>query len=196
MQRLADFSIETENTVLLQFAGGGQQRVAVGQLEHYLPSDDLRRVYKALRLRKQFLSRHMPRLGALVLLAGGVMAFLVLGGGQAVANLLHRDPAAVPAPTPVTPVHMLVQPPKVWATPRPRAVTKRSVPQLSRRVPSHRKSSAKAHPKAKLTVPALNLLELPETILPAVDSLVDLGPAPQTSEVVPSSELNTTPQGD
>src|SRR6266705_3268680 len=92
MGDLENYSIETDQTVLLSFRGGRKLRVRSDRLARYLRPRDLIVVRRALRLRRDFLSLHMPKTAALLLAAGLVAALMI--GTRAVARLfLHQDPA-------------------------------------------------------------------------------------------------------
>ncbi len=115
MQRLINFSVETDNVVWLQFHNGHEQRVPVGSLAQHLLEPDLKRVRAALKLRRDFIKTHAPKAGLLFVAALGLAA-LWLTGHRAVAQLF------TPAPTPsAAPLHEniagLAPSPSVTVTP-------------------------------------------------------------------------------
>jgi len=61
MQRtLADFRIESDQVVCLTFTNGCSYRVDAKDLDRFLSRQDLRRVQRALQLRRQFMQRISP----------------------------------------------------------------------------------------------------------------------------------------
>lgn len=101
MSKLANFSVETDRVVLLQFRDGRERRVLVSRLAEYLGSADLARVSAAVKLRQSFLKDHMPRLGGWAMLAGAATAaFLLAGGGATVAQLVRPAVSVAPVPSP------------------------------------------------------------------------------------------------
>jgi hypothetical protein len=97
MKEIANFSIETDNVVLLEYQDGKSKRVAVWQLAKHLVETDLRRVQAALKMRRNFIRDNSPKLGAAVVLTAGLVAALV-GGGHAVTNLIAPPRPAAAAP--------------------------------------------------------------------------------------------------
>jgi len=92
MGELVNYSIETDQTVLLEFASGHQTRVPIQLLAQYLRPADLARVKQALRLRRRFLQDHMPRAAAAIIITG--LATMLMLAGRVVAVLW---PSALPA---------------------------------------------------------------------------------------------------
>jgi len=97
MSELANYSIETDHIVLLAFHDGRRLRVPVGQLAHHLAPPDLEKVRSALKLRRDFIRRHMPKVVLALAAAGGLVAALTVGG-HAVANYWQRTHPVQPAP--------------------------------------------------------------------------------------------------
>ncbi|HSX02010.1 MAG TPA: hypothetical protein VLI05_01705 [Candidatus Saccharimonadia bacterium] len=89
-QRLANFSVETDELVLLEFSDGQERRVRVRHLGQVLASADLKRVNAALKLRHDFLKTHLPKASLAVVLVGGLLA-LLLTNQRAVARLMSPD---------------------------------------------------------------------------------------------------------
>jgi len=96
MGELENYSIETDQTVLLAFRDGTKRRVSVDRLPVYLEPRDLAKVRAALRLRRDFIRRHMPKT-ALVLAAGGLVALFAVSG-RLVATVLQSNPGATSDP--------------------------------------------------------------------------------------------------
>lgn len=105
MQRLSNFSIETDSVVLLHFQDGQEQRVPVSQLPQHLYDSDLKRVNAAMRLRHDFIRTHLPKMGLMVLVILGLAA-VVVGGQRAVAQFLHSPANVIPVPPHDTIAHM------------------------------------------------------------------------------------------
>jgi hypothetical protein len=91
MTRLANFSVEDDNNVLLKFLDGTHIRVHPADVSRHLKGEDLAKVNRALKLRKHFIDKILPP-GAAVLLLGVVIAL----GSYDVHRLaeLRRQPAA------------------------------------------------------------------------------------------------------
>ncbi|MEO7617669.1 MAG: hypothetical protein ABIS59_02400 [Candidatus Saccharibacteria bacterium] len=135
MMKLAKYSIETDKTVLLQFADGTDKRVSPERLVEYVTGDDLTTVQGALKVRQRFLKRHLPKL-AMALTAGGIIGIIGLSQQQELNTLMHRaDPKplaehypsltshaqtlATPAPTPSHSTNVLAATASPSVTPTP-----------------------------------------------------------------------------
>ncbi len=70
---LNDFSIESENTIVLSFHDGTRRRVRLDDLNQYLSHDDVVRIKRSLAIRKNFIKKVLPP-GAMVLLLGATVA--------------------------------------------------------------------------------------------------------------------------
>ncbi len=101
MGELANYSIETDHTVLLSFKDGKSLRVPFSQLAHYLRPTDLERVRSAIKLRRDFIRRHMPK-ALIALVAVGLLALFV-GGSRVMAALWGQPEQPPDAPTQVNP---------------------------------------------------------------------------------------------
>jgi hypothetical protein len=102
MSDLVNYSIETDHTVLLSFKDGRRLRVPLGQLPNHLGADDLAKITRALKLRRDFIRRHMPK-AVLVLVAGGLIALGATEAPKVVAWLTHQPATPAPAPEPAAP---------------------------------------------------------------------------------------------
>jgi hypothetical protein len=98
MSELSNYSIESDHIVILAFKDGRKLRVPLGQLPQHLGAHDLEKIRSAIKLRRDFIQRHMPKV-ALVMVAGGLIALLSVGG-PAVAQLFSP-----PQHAPVMPDH-------------------------------------------------------------------------------------------
>ena len=96
MSELANYSIETDQSVWLSFKDGRSLRVGFVQLPKYLAPRDLVRVRRAMKLRRDFLRHNMPRTLAGVLAIG--IAALVATGGHAVALMMQSHHMSGPEP--------------------------------------------------------------------------------------------------
>lgn len=76
--RLASFSIETDQHVLVMFEDGTSRRLKRQELRGQLHPDDYARLSKAFRLRQSFWRRNLP--GSLALLTAGTAATALLVG--------------------------------------------------------------------------------------------------------------------
>lgn len=88
MQKVRKYSIETDETIFLQFKDGSDIRVPVGDLALYVGSADLNRIERAIQVRKLFFQRHLPKLG-LALAAGTLLSFAGLNSNQELHTLLQ-----------------------------------------------------------------------------------------------------------
>ncbi len=77
MGDLANYSVETDEVVLLIFHDGTRKRVLTSQLERYLTPRDAARIGRALKLRHLFMRLHMPKALAAVA-AGSLIAMLTV----------------------------------------------------------------------------------------------------------------------
>ena len=96
MSELANYSIETDQSVWLSFKDGRSLRVGFVQLPKYLAPRDLVRVRRAMKLRRDFLRHNMPRTLIGVLAIG--IAALVVTGGHAVAQMMQSHHLVAPEP--------------------------------------------------------------------------------------------------
>jgi hypothetical protein len=117
MSELANYSIETDHTVLLAFKDGRKLRVPTGQLAHYLSKPDFEKVTAAIKLRRDFIQRHMPKIALLV--AGIGLVGLLTVGGRAVAQLIRPPQPVTPAPEHTEVVRNQIYPTPSVATPAP-----------------------------------------------------------------------------
>jgi hypothetical protein len=172
MSELANYSIETDHTVLLAFKDGRRLRVPFGQLAHHLMPPDLDKVRAAIKLRREFIRRHMPK-AALVLMAGGLIALLV-AGGQAVANYISPH-----GPVPPPPDHSSIVRSQVLPTP---AVSPASQPSVE----GETTVASAAKPKPRFTLRQLfKPAPKPPAQVPAASPLAsplpDATPTPSAS---------------
>jgi hypothetical protein len=99
MSDLLNYSIETDHTVLLSFKDGRRLRVHLDDLPRYLSAADLATITRAVKLRNDFIRRHMPK-AALALVAGGLIALAGTTTNQLAAWWEHRtDPVSAPTET-------------------------------------------------------------------------------------------------
>jgi hypothetical protein len=92
MSELTNYSIETDQTVLLHFTDGKRRRVAFDQLHEHLKPDDLQRVTAAIKLRRNFIRNHMPK--TLALFAAVGLGALFITTEQTVASMIAHHPTA------------------------------------------------------------------------------------------------------
>jgi len=198
MHKLANFSVETDTIVLLQFQDGQQSRVAITQLPQHLTGADLKRVQAALKLRRDFLKTHLPKMG-LMLATGVGLATLFIGGHKLAAELMvpHRAPVTTPMHEDVAQMVAPASTPEITLPPKPAVkdavvVAKKPKPKPSlapapRAVHLNGRVAVKpVEPvKLQLTVPAVGLsLELPTTPL---TSLLGLAP-PDSQPATPPAD--------
>jgi hypothetical protein len=99
MHDLANYSIETDQSVWLSFKDGHTLRVGVGQLPRYLTPHDLQKVRRTMKLRRDFIKHHMPKTMAIALVLG--LTALAVTSGQILASLWneqHSSPIDIPKP--------------------------------------------------------------------------------------------------
>ena len=97
MSELADYRVETDTTILLVYKDGTELRVPTRRLARYLQGDELVRVREALRLRSDFIRKHLPKDGLAIGLAAGMLAIGLVGGNH-LAHLGLRPTAPTTAP--------------------------------------------------------------------------------------------------
>ncbi len=87
---LANFSIENENSILLFFLDGSVRRAQPSELPNILAESDLKKVNKALNLRKTFIKKVLPP-GAMILLLSASLALGIYDIGR-LAQLMQPNP--------------------------------------------------------------------------------------------------------
>jgi hypothetical protein len=183
MSELANYSIETDRTVLLAFADGRRLRVPIGQLAHYLAPPDLERVRASLRLRRDFIRDHMPK-ALLALIGAGLIALLTVGG-KTVADMFvsPRHPQPVQSQSKIVRNQLLPNP---SASPTPSSA---SAPAVAVATPAPAPKSGKHATAAATIKPA----PLPKpTALPTVTPIVSPQPSVSPSPT-PSASPTPTP---
>lgn len=85
MSNLARYSIENDQSILLQFADGSQRRVGYQELPQYLDSSDIARVKRGWARRQNFFKGTLPKWLMLFALGAGVA--LVLSAKRAAIRL-------------------------------------------------------------------------------------------------------------
>lgn len=98
--RLASFSIETDQEVLVKFDDGSCRRLKKSELRDQLHADDYARIRKAFRLRQSFWRRNLPGSLAVVLAGAASVAALLVTADRPLFHLV--TPHHVPGPTPVS----------------------------------------------------------------------------------------------
>ena len=177
MSELANYSIETDQVVLLSFKDGRSLRVPFKHLAHYLRGGDLDKVKKSINLRRSFLRIHMPRLFVVLAAVGGLVALLSLGG-KTIAGLFERHPAPQPAPTRTHIARSQMGP----------------TPELSNKpVPPAQREARLATTKHKVTRTNVASLQPATTPAPAPVVSTPLPPVSQTATPVPVASPSPTP---
>lgn len=183
MGELENYSIETDHTVLLAFRDGRRLRVPVDRLPGYLKPRDLAKVRAALKLRRDFIRKHMPKT-ALVLAAGGLVALFAVSG-RIVATALEPHGTA-PATTDHTAIVRNVPLPE---PPEPQTLTPSSAPQpITAATPAPRAHHAVAKTKHASAVIKAITQPSPPPVVPAGPTPL---PAPSpTPSPVPIADNN------
>jgi hypothetical protein len=119
MKKLANFSVETDTVVLLEYQDGQAERVAVWRLAKHLVGADLVRVRAAIKLRQDFIRSHISRLSVILFLTGAALV-AVVGGRDAIVRFVQptSSHAVVSPPNTVVPVAPTTTP---AAVPSPQA---------------------------------------------------------------------------
>lgn len=84
-KKLASFSVEDDDQILLVFSDGVRRTVKPTDLKRLLSAADLANVERSLKLRKAFLDTHWPRTSGVFLLA--IVSVGMLVGGQNLIKL-------------------------------------------------------------------------------------------------------------
>jgi hypothetical protein len=118
MNELADFSVETDTTVLLEFRDGTRLRTPVKRLPLHLVGKDLDRVRAAVKLRKVFLRDHLPKEGlaialAVILCAVGIAGTNRLAGARPAQNLPAVSPLSASKATSISTPNVIRTTPEV-----------------------------------------------------------------------------------
>lgn len=88
MLKLKNYSVETDNTVLLQFEDGSDKRVSLNHIGEFVAGNDLKKIQGALKVRKSFFKRHVPRVGIAVL-ASGLATLAGMTHQQQLNHIIH-----------------------------------------------------------------------------------------------------------
>jgi hypothetical protein len=86
MSQLSNYSVETDQLILLSFEDGRSLRVPISQLPKYLKGRDLQRVRRAINMRRAFFRQNMPPT-IIVLIATLVVAALAAAGEHTLAAI-------------------------------------------------------------------------------------------------------------
>lgn len=138
MSELANYSVETDEVVLLIFQDGSRRRVAANQLDQYLEPFDAARVGAALKLRHRFLRLHMPK-AVVAFVAGSAIAMLALASKPLATLWVGDARSATETPRPGTTelVHNTETATKAKPTTAPSSkITSTPKPSISQPTPS------------------------------------------------------------
>lgn len=126
--RLASFSIETEQEVLVTFEDGSCRRLKKSELRDQLHADDYARIRKAFRLRQSFWRRNLPGSLAVAMAGAASVAALLVTTDRPLFHLVspHHVRASTPTSefTAARPIPTPTSTPKPTATPEPSAHAK------------------------------------------------------------------------
>ena len=139
-RRLASFSIETDQQVLINFDDGTAVRLQRSELRGRLEADDYTRVAQAFRVRQSFWRRHLPK-GLMVAVAGATAAIAVLvTNGRPLLHIVtpHEVSSAQPAGEVEAAKTIATPSPRPSASPSPSAVSSGSPATARRPIPAAR----------------------------------------------------------
>lgn len=88
MIKLTNYSLETENTVLLCFEDGSEKRVPLNHIGEFVAGNDLKKIQGALKIRKSFFKRHLPR-ASIAVVASGLATLAGMTHQQQLNHLIH-----------------------------------------------------------------------------------------------------------
>lgn len=112
MSKLLKYSIETDQTVLLQYADSPAKRVPISQVEQHVGHDDLKKIQTSVRMRQNFFKRHLPKL-SIVAICGGLIALGGLSQNQQLQQRISPSPDAKPTTSPVEAKKAVLPTPKI-----------------------------------------------------------------------------------
>ena len=175
--KLLNYSIETDQLVLLEFSDGQNLRVSFDQVEDYLTGSDLIKVKKAIKIRQEFF-KHNNLPGTLVVMAVLSLGVFVALDYQRVAEIINGtrpvaspdiEPAsavqAISTPTPSTAVESAAAP----AATNPGIASHAAVPAVPAQPASKTQTAVPAVP----ATPAAPALQAPGLLEPAIKTLDD-----------------------
>ena len=207
MRELATYSIETDQVVLLVFTNGQRVRVPIADVQRWLTPAEFTQVRSGLKLRRNFLSHHMPKT-AVALAAGGLLALCALTGRPLAlwwAGAVQPDEAG-PRATPATYIvrNLPQEPDPTHITPTPlAAVTPAATPATPAALvpakPARRKPKPAAGQVARVPAPSMpktdQVLPIP-TVLPLPGDVLGehTGPNEPTPTPVPTPAPSPTPE--
>jgi hypothetical protein len=117
MLQMSDFSVESDQRILLKYQDGSSLRVAVADLSKHLKKEDLAKVKRALRLRRQYFAKMLPPWARVSLVGFGSAALIWLQGGP-VADWQRSLVKTVPQSEPAAPGPALPEPSRPITVPR------------------------------------------------------------------------------
>jgi hypothetical protein len=191
MSQLSNYSVETDQLILLSFEDGRSLRVPISQLPKYLKGRDLQRVRRAINMRRAFFRQNMPPT-IIVLIATLVVAALAAAGEHTLAAIFSG--ASSPGSQLPGAVHMVQSAPATSLV-----ITVQTQPALAS--PAKKLARKIAAPaasviSAQLPVPTLAPAEIIKS-LPAVSVTPSVTPADTLREplrgVQPSPSPSPTP---
>lgn len=190
MSELANYSIETDHTVLLLFKDGRKLRVPMAQLPRHLTPRDLAKIRSAIKLRQDFIRQHMPKASVILIVAAGLLA-IMLAGSRAVATLLHRPSSLPPSgPSDNTGIVRSVEAPSPSASPSVQPAPANVAPSRPATTATrHRIARRVTHPTAKKPLTGLSDAA---TVTGGVLGMPQPAPSPDPS-VTPIASPTPTP---
>ena len=177
--KLLNYSIETDQLVLLEFSDGQNLRVGFDQVEEYLTGTDLIKVKKAIKIRQDFF-KHNNLPGTLVVMAVLSLGVFVALDYQRVAEIINGTrPVVSPSEEPVaaaiiltpspTPTAASASPVIAPAVASPGTANHAAVPAVPAQPASKTQTAVPAVP----ATPAAPALQAPGLLEPAMKTLDD-----------------------
>lgn len=175
--KLLNYSIETDQLVLLEFSDGKTLRVGFDQVEDYLTGTDLIKVKKAIKIRQDFF-KHNNLPGTLVVMAVLSLGVFVALDYDRVAEIINGSrPVASPSEEPVAAAVILTPSPTPTTTPAPSGVAPaaassgRANHAAVPAVPAQPASKTQTAVPAVPATPAAPALQAPGLLEPALKTL-------------------------
>lgn len=97
MAQLANFSVEDNDKVLLKFQDGRERLASIDELHKHVSGADHQRIRKALKLRADYVRKHLPPWAKVIMIAV-LVGFLGAGMTKAATIVIHHlEPTSQPA---------------------------------------------------------------------------------------------------
>ena len=175
MSALANYSIETDSMVLLQFRDGSHLRVELAKIGTILTPAEAEQVNKSVALRTRFIEASLPVWARMVLMTIGLagLTFGSVKAAQRIWQQIHPVPQVQQSAEPERSARAVVAPAKAQSEPTPQPAAAVSLPAApsASALPSLGSSSQQSA-VSPVVEPAKNLINQLEPVIEPVQQLL------------------------